>query len=159
MMLGGQHDIARTHGLEQRGPFVRLPLLVVEVKGFGKAVVVVTGAILRHMVGIGFRFLQPDRVEIPLRVRVLVEPLVPVHLAQFSRGRRPGRDGIEAPMHKDAELGVGIPVRQRMTPQRRPTGVILRRRPRRAKLSLERQGGRAGNHGLAKLASRKVRHG
>ena len=44
--------------------------------------------------------------------------------------RRPSRHRVEAPVNEDAELGAGVPLRQRMLVERLERGLVFRGRLR-----------------------------
>ncbi len=52
---------------------------------------------------LGGRALDAQRIQIPLRIRILREPFVPVHLPELARRRRPGGNGIQPPVNENAE--------------------------------------------------------
>ena len=56
---------------------------------------------------------DPDRVAVPLGVRVVPEPVLLGHLAQGAARLGPGGDRVGAPVDEDAQLGLGPPVRNR----------------------------------------------
>src|ERR1700682_595322 len=82
----------------------------------------------------GWRPLDPQRVQIPLGVRVLPEPVVPVHLPEFTGSGRPRRYGVQSPMDEDAEFRIlkpgGYLVRGKRKPvwlkSRLPGGLSIR---------------------------------
>src|SRR5581483_3914993 len=126
MMLAGQHHITRAYLLEQRGPLVRLPLPHLLVENRDEVQISEVLAIGFDMVFPGRSAFQTNGVEIPLRVRIFIEPLRAIHLSELAGGRGPCRNRVETPMDKDAKLGVFEPLRHDVPFDRIPGGLILR---------------------------------
>ena len=70
---------------------------------------------------------DPDRVEIPLGVRVVLEPLALRYRAERTTRFGPGRDRVRSPVNEDPQLGRRQPVWRR-SPQVVPDPVIICRR-------------------------------
>ena len=66
---------------------------------------------------------DPDRVEIPLGVRVVLEPLALRYRTERTTRFGPGRDRVRSPMNEDPQLGCRQPTRRR-APQVVPDPVI-----------------------------------
>lgn len=99
---------ARIERLYQRGG----ELVVVEIFAVGLA-----------MVLIGWRTGDPQRVQVPLGIRIVGKPRVPIDFAQLTCRRCPGWNRIQAPVNKDAKFRILKPVRDGMPLDRVPFGL------------------------------------
>jgi hypothetical protein len=107
VVLGGRDDVAGAGPGEQRRPRRR-----VERVGLPRVEesVVRCVAVGLAVVGAGRAVVEPDRVEVPLGVRVVPEPDRVVDRPELAGGFSPRGHGVGAPVDEDAELGVAVPV-------------------------------------------------
>ena len=101
VVLARGHDVLRAGPGEEADEVVRVEGLGVPVVEEG---VVRRGAEDLPVVLASRAALQPDRVRVPLRVRVVPEPGGPVDRPELARRLRPGGHGVGPPVHEDAQL-------------------------------------------------------
>src|SRR5713101_7333682 len=130
MMFRGKHYVFRAHIMKQFGPGVGIPLLNLSVKDGSKVIVVVAGAIVLAMVGLGRRPLESHAVQVPFRVRIVGNVVLGREVMLGMNQGRPAWDRVKAPVNEYPELGIGIPLRQGMLIERFEGRLVVRGRLR-----------------------------
>src|SRR5713101_9372233 len=118
-MFGGKDYIFRAPFMKQFGPRIGIPLLNLSVKDRSEVVIVVGGAIVLAMVGLGRRPLESHAVQVPFRVRIVGNVVLGREVMLGMNQGRPPRDRVETPVNEYPKLCIGIPLRQRMLIERR----------------------------------------
>ncbi len=103
VMFGHRHDIAGAGVAEQLGPYGGIELIRLEQRN--KVLVAELGL---RTVG--------------LDVMGIFRTALDIHVARIPFAAE-GRDRIQPPVHKDAELGIGVPLRRFIGLKRRPIGA------------------------------------
>ncbi len=132
MVLTRQHNVFRPRLAKHRRPLIGIPLLTLAIERLRKLVVVVMRPIVLAIVSLGWRPRNPHRVQVPLRIRVVLDVIVVPEIMIRMVQRRPPRHRVEAPVNENPQLRPRIPLRQRMLIQRLDRRLILHRRLRRA---------------------------
>ena len=124
-MLGRQHHIPGACVVKDAGPLFRLPLHALLVEHRSKIVIVIVSAVVLAMVSLGGRTVDTQHVQVPLGIRVVLDVVDVAEVMFRVRQRSPPRNRIQTPMDKNSQLGVGIPLRQRVLVERLKSRLIL----------------------------------
>ncbi len=124
VVLGGEHHVARAGGAAQVGQGVEVGARRGVVEGAHEIVVGVVLAVHLRVVQGGGTALDLHGVAVPLGVRVLAQhparSVLDEQLLNVGHPWRPPRHRVEAPVDEDPELGVVVPDRDLVRPQRLP---------------------------------------
>ena len=127
MVLRRQHHIFRSSRAKHLRPRVRIPFLNFTVKYRRKIVVVVIGSVMFAVVFLGRRTFQPHRIQIPFRIGIARNVVLRTEIMLRMNQWRPARNGIQAPVNKNPQLRVRIPLWERVLIERFDRRFILLR--------------------------------
>src|ERR1700746_2804254 len=100
MMFAGKHHVLRARIMKQFGPRVGTPLLNRSVKDWSEVVIVVAGAVMLAVVGLGRRPIESHAVQVPFRVRIVGNVVLGREVMLGMNQGRPAGDGVESPVNE-----------------------------------------------------------
>ncbi len=130
MMLRRQHHILRTRLTKHLGPRFRIPLLNLFIENRREIVVVIVRPVMFAVIFLRRRSFEAHRVQIPFRVRIEHDVVLRRKIVLRMLQRRPPRHRIQPKVNKYPQLGVVVPLRQRMLIQRFNCRLVFLRRLR-----------------------------